>query len=64
MFLIRSWTTACLKEAGTTSDTRKLFIMDKTLGPTISKACLISFDGTLSIGESDGFNCSTISARP
>lgn len=60
VFLIKGCTIACLKISGTDPDTKQLIIIFKKLGPTVTKACFIIFDETISSGESDGLNWSTI----
>ena len=63
--LIMGWTTVCLKYSGkrTQPELRQLLIIDRMLGPDMSKASLIRCEKTISRVQVLGFILETMSSR-
>ena len=62
-FLIKGWTTACLKAAGMHPEVRDVLIRVKTVVPTESKTSLRRREGTQSEGQLVGRRWETTSLR-
>ena len=56
-------TTSCLKQVGTVPVDRELLIMERRLGPLVSKTSFRRAVGTQSRGQVEGFMVETICVR-